>query len=192
MYEFFEGRLAGLAPQKAIVEAGGVGYLLQVSATTAAKCPAVGERVRLYAHLAVTDGEPRLFGFFAAEERELFRLLISVNGVGPSTAMALLSQLPAQDVAAALVAGDEKALRQVKGIGQKTATRLVIELKDTAGKLGFGAPSSPARRDAVSALLALGFTRLEAERLVDGVEKPAQTSSSEELVKLALAASRSR
>jgi Holliday junction DNA helicase RuvA len=197
MYEFLEGRVAGAEANRVVLDVGGVGYLLLVSGTTAGTCARAlgskaGERFRLLTHLVVTDGEPRLFGFATADERELFRLLTSVSGVGPSTAMALLTALATGDLVAAIARGDEGALRAVKGVGAKTASRLVVELRDAIQRVDAGAASSPARRDAVSALVALGFPRHEAERLVETADRSQAEANSEELVKRALAASRTR
>jgi Holliday junction DNA helicase RuvA len=190
MYDFFEGKLAEAAAPRVVVDVGGIGYILQVSAATGSRLPKVGDRVRLHAQLVVTDGEPRLYGFATTAERELFRLLTSVSGVGPQTAMAILSALSASELVAALTSGSEETLKQVKGVGAKTAARLVVELREAAERLDIGEAANPAVRDAIAALLALGFTRLEAGRLVEGVRRSKPGSGSEELVKRALAASR--
>lgn len=195
MYAYLEGTVAEVSSGRVVLDVGGIGYLLHVSTATASACAhAAGAStkrpVRLLAHLVVTDGDPKLYGFATAEERDLFRLLTSVSGVGPSTAMALLSSLSPSELASALADADEGTLRAVKGIGSKTARRLVVELKDAVLRLRMGEPSSPARRDAVAALLALGFARHEAERLIDGAARSQAQADSEELVKLALAASR--
>lgn len=192
MYEFFEGKLAEVQKDRAIVDVGGIGFVLAISATTAGQLPPPGERARLFAHLVVTDGEPRLFGFATAEEREIFRLLLGVSGVGPSTALALVSALSPKDLVQALAEGNEGALRQVRGVGAKTASRLVVDLRETAQRFGALGSVPPAIRDAVSALVALGFLRLEAERLVHSVERELRGADSETLVKRALAASRGK
>lgn len=149
-----------------------------------------GQSMRVLSHLVVVDGEPRLFGFAEIAERDMFRLLISVSGVGPSTALGLLSQMTPAQVARALAASDEGTLRQAKGIGAKTASRLVVELRDAAQKLSIESAATPEESDAVQALTALGFTRLEAQRLMDAARKKHPVGTSEELIKAALAASR--
>jgi len=192
VYDFFEGRVAASGDGRAVLDVGGVGYSLAVSSATATALR-VGSTARVLAHLAVSDGEPRLYGFATAAERDCFRLLISVNGVGPSIALALLSELPIGEIARALMAGDEGALRRVKGIGAKTASRLVVELRESAARLGVAEAATPAVRDAVEALASLGFPRPEAERLVADARRRIETpDDSESLVKSALAASRSR
>jgi Holliday junction DNA helicase RuvA len=193
VYDFFDGTIATVEPARTVVECGGIGYILQISQYTAAKLPKPGGRVRLLAHLVVVDGEPRLYGFADAGERELFRMLTSVSGVGPSTALQVLSGLPPADLVRALAGGDEGTLRRVKGVGAKTASRLVVELKDSAQRLNLDSGAVPAPvADAQQALLALGFTRLEVQRLLDSAVRQLGDASSEELIKAALAASRSR
>ncbi|HKE00565.1 MAG TPA: Holliday junction branch migration protein RuvA [Planctomycetota bacterium] len=192
MYDFFEGRVERCEDGRAVLDVGGVGYVLFVSAATAAKLAAASGRSRLLAHLVVIDGEPRLYGFADAPERDLFRLLISVSGVGPATGMALLSAMTAGEIARALALGDEEALRRVKGVGAKTASRLIVELREAASRLGPVDAVPQSARDAVDALESLGFVRGDAERLVADARARAGDASSEELVKRALARGRKR
>ena len=192
MYDFFEGRVERCEDGRAVLDVGGVGYVLFVSAATAAKLAATSGRSRLLAHLVVIDGEPRLYGFADAPERDLFRLLISVSGVGPATGMALLSAMTAGEIARALALGDEEALRRVKGVGAKTASRLIVELREAASRLGPVDAVPQSARDAVDALESLGFVRGDAERLVADARARAGDASSEELVKRALARGRKR
>ncbi|MBI3818167.1 MAG: Holliday junction branch migration protein RuvA [Planctomycetes bacterium] len=192
MYEFFEGRIVQLELHRAIVDVQGIGYILQISSHSMAKLRP-GQTTRILSHLVVVDGEPRLYGFADATERDLFRMLTSVSGVGPATALGLLSQMNPSQVARALASGDETTLRQAKGIGAKTAGRLIVELREAAQKLGFvESESSPAENDAMQALTALGFSRPEAQRLMEMARKTNPGGSSEVLVKSALAASRSK
>jgi len=192
VYDFFEGRVERCEDGRAVLDVGGVGYVLFVSAATAAKLAATSGRSRLLAHLVVIDGEPRLYGFADAPERDLFRLLISVSGVGPATGMALLSAMTAGEIARALALGDEEALRRVKGVGAKTASRLIVELREAASRLGPVDAVPQSARDAVDALESLGFVRGDAERLVADARARAGDASSEELVKRALARGRKR
>lgn len=191
MYDFFEGRIESCAGGRAVIDVGGVGYVLLVSAATATALAAKA-RARVLTHLVVIDGEPRLYGFADARERELFRMLVSVNGVGPSIAFALLSAMAPGEIARAIARGDEASLRRVKGVGAKTASRLVVELRESVERVGVDADAPPAVRDAVEALASLGFTRGDAERLVSESRARAGEVSSEDLVKGALAASRKR
>ncbi len=190
MYEHFEGVLMRCVGGRATIDVGGIGYQLLVSSATAAALPPTGNRARLLAHLVVTDGEPRLFGFATSPEREAFRLLIGVSGVGPSTALAVLSALPLPSLARALSEGDETVLRSVKGIGAKTASRLVVDLRDAIRSLGLEPTRSDAMRDASDALLSLGFSRAEVERHLTDASRKVGTDDREALIKTALAASR--
>lgn len=190
MYEFFEGKIVTIELNRVVVETGGIGYILQISGNSLGKF-VVGKTARVLSHLVVVDGEPRLYGFADTTERDIFRLLTSVSGVGPSTALSVLSQMTPPQLIRALASSDEAALRQVKGVGAKTAGRLVVELREAAQKLGFADPQAPVEAlDAIAALTALGFQRLEAQRLMDAARREYPTGSSEELVKAALAASR--
>lgn len=193
MYEYFEGKISSVEPARVVIDVAGIGYILQISNYSISKLPKIGERAKIFAHLAVTDGEPRLFGFADSAERDLFRLLTSVSGVGPSTALQILSNLSPPEVLKALASSDEGTLRKVKGVGAKTASRLVVDLKDAAQRLGFvTSQASPEVADAQQALEALGFTRIEVQRLIDAAQKQLGEASSEELIKAALAASRTR
>lgn len=193
MYDYFEGRIASLEGNRVVVDVGGIGYILQISSQSSARLIKVRDRARVLAHLVVVDGEPRLYGFAEPGERELFRLLTSVSGVGPSTALQLLSSMAPREIARAISGGSEATLRSVKGIGAKTAGRLVVELKDSIAKLGIEFTDTPPDvRDAREALLALGFKPVEADRLTDAAHRAQPAATSEELIKLALAASRNK
>jgi len=193
MYDFLEGIVAEVQPGRVTLDVQGVGYLILVSGSTAARFMPGTSKARIWTHLVVSDDDLRLFGFADRTERELFRLLISVNGVGPSTGLALLTGMAPAEVARALASGDEATLRSVKGIGAKTATRLVLELKESAAKLGITDRTTPAARDAVDALVGLGFARLEADRAVAAARgKLGETADTEALVRAALASDRRR
>lgn len=169
MYESVRGRLLVREATRCVVEAGGLGYSIAVPLSTAERLATarLGDEVFLKLHLAVPErgGEWRIFGFSTDEERELFRAALSVSGVGPATALALVSGMPARELRAAVAAGDAKALSRIKGVGKKTAERLVVELRDA-----FAAPTGPGGgpavpgplADAVAALVALGLDPSEA------------------------------
>jgi Holliday junction DNA helicase RuvA len=174
-----------------VVEAAGVGYRLAVSAETLRTVPAVGERASLHAHLIVRDDALSLYGFATEDERELFLALISVSGVGPKVAMAALSGGSASELLRAIAAGDAKRFQAVPGIGKRTAERIIVELRErVAGELEEGAPpvaaEDGARAEAREGLVGLGYTPLEAERLL----AEATGESAEELIAAALRGAR--
>lgn len=193
MYEFLEGDLAEKTPSRIVLAVNGVGFLLAVPVSTFGKLPAKG-KVRLLTHLHTNEEGPRLFGFATAEERDLFRLLLSVSGVGPQTALALLSQLAPAELAAAVAHDDSDRLRQVKGVGEKTAKRILLELKEKLPKLGIDPGRAvihpPVIQDAISALVSIGYERREAELAVSRAHKKVGTTSFDDLVKCAMGESR--
>lgn len=188
MYDYLKGRLVETRPDEVVVEAGGIGYRLSVSGATASRVTAGGD-VTLWVHDVVRDERPVLFGFASREERRLFRSLIGVNKVGPSTALALLSALEPGALAAAVDAGDHATLARVKGVGKRTAERLCVDLK---GRLdaGLALPGRVADQSVsvTSALVALGYPRPAATRAAEEVCATADDGVSlEERVKQALA-----
>ncbi|MCL7461579.1 Holliday junction branch migration protein RuvA [Pseudomonas sp. NW5] len=195
------GRLRGLLAEKQpphlMVEAGGVGYELEMPLSSLYRLPAIGEPVTLYTHLVVREDAHLLYGFAERRERELFRELIRLNGVGPKLALALMSALEVDDLVRCVQQDDLKSLTRVPGVGKKTAERLLVELRDrfTAWETQPGvialaleptrsAPVSSAESDAVSALTTLGFKPAEAARAVAAVLEDGL--SSEELIRRAL------
>ena len=176
MYESIRGRLTAKAPGHAVVETGGIGYRLVVPLSTYERLPASGADVSLFVHLVVREDEWRLMGFSTDEERALFRACLGVSGVGPATALALLSGMPAKDLRSAVASGDVTALTRVKGIGKKTAERLVVDLRDALAE-GAEAPVGPSTTggvpaDAVAALVALGIEPGDAVERVRRAAKP--------------------
>jgi len=162
------GRLTGLlaakAPPQLLVDVGGVGYELDVPMSTFYNLPALGERITLLTHFVVREDAQQLFGFLTADERSTFRLLIKISGVGPRTALSILSGLSVAELAQAIAAQEPGRLVKVPGIGKKTAERLLLELK---GKLGpdLAVPASiatDAQADIVQALVALGYNDRDA------------------------------
>jgi Holliday junction DNA helicase RuvA len=193
------GRLRGILaekhPPQLLVEVGGVGYEIEAPMSTFYQLPAVGEPVTLYTHLVVREDAHLLFGFASRTERALFRSLIKVNGVGAKLALTILSGISANDFARSVQEGDTAALTRLPGIGKKTAERLVVEMRDrlddwqTVPVLPAG-PATPAvptgnerLRDAISALVSLGYKPQEASKLVNGLD---DSLSSEELIRAAL------
>jgi holliday junction DNA helicase RuvA len=179
-------------PDHVVIDAGGVGYRLAVSSETLKSVPARGKRAVLHAHLVPRDDALNLYGFASEEERDLFLNLISVGGVGPKVAMAALSGGPVRELLRAIAAGDAKRFQAVPGIGKRTAERIIVELREKiAGEIAgdADAPSADAgpdepRSEARDGLLNLGYTPVEAERLLSEVTG----ESAEELIQAALRA----
>jgi Holliday junction DNA helicase RuvA len=185
------GQVISRRPDHVVVDAAGVGYRLAVSAETLRTVPAVGERVSLHAHLIPRDDALALYGFATEDERELVLSLISVSGVGPKVAKAALSGGTSGELLRAIAAGDAKRFQAVPGIGKRTAERIIVELRErVAGELeeGVAAVSSEddARAEARDGLLGLGYTPVEAERLLAS----AGGDTAEELVAAALRSAR--
>lgn len=190
------GTLAEKQPPHLLLDVGGVGYEVEVPMTTLYRLPAQGEVVTLHTHLVVREDAHLLYGFGEKRERELFRELIRLNGVGPKLALALMSSLEVDELVRCVQAQDTAALVKVPGVGKKTAERLLVELKDRFKaweNLPAIAPlvlpnqasvTASAEADAVSALVSLGFKPQEASRAVAAVE--GEDLSSEELIRRAL------
>ncbi len=190
MYEFIGGRIAELTPANVIVETAGIGYQINISLNTFAQLENKSEAI-LYTHLVVRDDAHLLYGFFTKEERELFRHLITVSGVGASTARIILSSFSPDELTMAIAQGDVNLLKQVKGIGLKTAQRIVIDLKDKIAKGGaeqdiFAVSSNTIRHEALSALVMLGFSKAAAEKVISQVLKHNPNQTVEGIVKDAL------
>lgn len=172
MYEYFHGTLVSLEPTQAVVECCGVGYLLEITLNTYELLRrADGGEVKLYAHHVVREDAQQLFGFSDMAEREMFRLLVGVNGVGNQTARVMLSSLTVDELRAAIQTQDVKKVQRVKGIGAKTAQRIVLELADKIGVVGGVSPvvaaqNTQARDEAMTALTMLGFAKPAVEKLL--------------------------
>ena len=184
-----EGVLRERQPPTLLVDVGGVGYEIEAPMTTFYSLPPMGGAVVLYTHQAVRDDAPCLYGFARRAERDTFRRLLRVTGVGGKVALALLSGLDADGLARCVQAGDAAALSRIPGIGKKTAARLLFELRDrlpgAGGAGGADVPEDPVA-EAVAALAALGFPPNEASRRVSAVD--AAGLASEEIVRAALRA----
>ena len=183
-----EGVLRARRPPWLLVDVGGVGYELEAPMTTFYSLPPVGETVVLHTHLAVRDDAPCLYGFARRVERDTFRRLLRVSGVGGKVALALLSGLDADGLARSVHAGDAAGLARIPGIGKKTAGRLLFELRDRLPDVGAGVVDVPEEplSEAVAALVALGFSANEAQRRVSAVD--ATGLDSEAIVRAALRA----
>ncbi len=191
MITHINGRLIEKTPTYVVVDVNGIGYKIKISLQTFSQID--GELCKLYTHLSIKEDSHTLFGFFEESERHLFRNLISVSGVGPSTAQVILSTYSPDEIIHHIATADVKAIESIKGIGAKTAQRIIIDLKDKIAKgmptsdLLFDKIDNTIREEALSALLALGFTKKGAESKIDKVIKSnPEITSVEELVKTAL------
>lgn len=192
MFAHIEGRVEEKRAGEIVLDAGGVGFALVCSNTTLAAAPAAGERMRCYTHFSVREDGMELFGFATREERAMFRRLNGVSGVGPRTALGILSTLTLRDLSLALITGDVAAISRAPGVGKKTAQRLILELKDKVEQADVDMASgvipiptdADAAREAVQALMALGYSSMEANRAVAAVQGKAETADG--LILLAL------
>src|SRR5574344_1607625 len=169
MIEYIKGELTELTPAMAVVEAHGVGYAMNISLNTFSAIQGKKE-VKLYAYEAIREDSHSLYGFVSKKERELFLLLITVSGVGPNTARMVLSSLSPSELCNSISTGNERMIKGVKGIGLKTAQRIIVDLKDKA----------------VSALTMLGFSPAPSQKVVVDILKQKPDAPVEEVVKLAL------
>jgi len=192
MIDFIEGKLVEKTPTYVVIACGGVGYVMQISLNTSSRLVA-DATCKLFAEQTyVRDDLPRFYGFFDREERVLFRALISVSGVGGNSAMLMLSSLAAEDIQKAIATGDVNLLKSVKGIGEKTAQRIIVDLKGKLGKVDgltdkMVFSDNKTRNEALSALVMLGFVKNTAEKAVDKVYRSeGNVVSVEQLIKQAL------
>lgn len=165
------GILASKAPGEITIDVGGVGYQIFIPLSVFYRLPEPGEKVRLFIHTHLREDALQLFGFLEAEEKQVFLLLNSVAGIGPKLAVTILSGIPADDLAHALKEGDQARLQSIPGVGKKLAERMVVELRDKAVAMrppeaSAAANGSDVSRDAVSALVNLGYRRPDAEKAV--------------------------
>ncbi|MEX0968374.1 MAG: Holliday junction branch migration protein RuvA [Bacteroidia bacterium] len=190
MYAYIEGKVTFRNPAYVVIDAGGVGYQLNISLYTYEKLNGL-ERARLYTHLAVREDAHVLFGFFSEAERSLFLRLTSVSGIGPNTARMLLSSLSPTEVTTAIMDGNVSLLTTVKGIGAKSAQRIVVDLRDALQKdtpefIQDVAEGGSAKQEALSALAALGFAPGPSEKAISKALKVNQDLNVEALIKQAL------
>lgn len=190
MFEFIKGNIIQLTPAFVVVETGNIGYFMHISLNSYSKLKE-GEQVKLYVHQVIREDANELFGFVDEHERFVFRSLISVSGVGPNTARMILSSLTPPEISAAITSGDVRTLKAVKGIGEKSAQRMIIELKDKLGKTAeianiFSPQDNTNRQEALSALIMLGFAKNAIEKVLEKVIQENPAISIEQLVKLSL------
>ena len=187
MITHLKGKLVEKSPTNVVIEVNGIGYWVNISLTTFSQI-LDNENIKLFTHLQIKEDSHSLYGFYSKKEREIFRLLISVSGVGTSTARTMLSSLDPQQVVEAISSNNVSIVQSVKGIGSKTAQRLIIELRDKILKIydldeTYVNYNNTTREEALSALEVLGINKKSSERLVDNIIKENQDISVEEIIK---------
>ncbi|MDD7603626.1 MAG: Holliday junction branch migration protein RuvA [Candidatus Limisoma sp.] len=190
MYDYLRGEIAEIAPTYAVIDCGGVGYYVNISLNTYTAIQNLRE-AKLFVYEAIREDAYTLFGFRDKQEREMFELLISVSGVGPNTARMILSSLTVDDLMSVIASGNSGMLKSVKGIGAKTAQRIIVDLKDKVTGVGGAAAvaeqgSGEAYDEAVAALIMLGFTRAAVQKTVGKLLREQPTLKVEEIIKMAL------
>ena len=183
MIAYVKGTVEDISEDNAVVDIGGIGVNVRISADTAARLPGIGEKGKLYTYTSVREDAMQLFGFLARNDLEIFKKCITVSGIGPKGALAILSVLDADSLRFAIMSGDVKAITKAPGIGTRTAERLILELKDkikiddalidreiaATQAVGAGA-DTPQKREAVEALMSLGYGQAEAAKAVGAIE----------------------
>ncbi len=180
MFSYIRGRLTEANENQVTLETGGIGYSITVSGNTASKLPLPGTDTMLFLYLQVREDEVGLYGFINREEKEMFLKLIQISGIGPKAAVGILSGMTPDKLAIAIVTADVKAISRIKGVGKKTAERMVLELKEklAAEDIEFyGSSDEPGglMQDAINALRTLGLTQAEAVKAVEPAMKEAST-----------------
>lgn len=197
MYAYIKGELAEINTDHIVVEASGIGYQVFISLQTFDYLPSVGENLKIYTYLYLREDAMILYGFLTKDDLELFKLLISVSGIGPKGGLAILSTLEADDLRFAILSGDAKAISKAPGVGGKTAQRVILELKDKLSledafeaktehvQKNAAAAGGSVKNDAVMALTALGYSSTESLKAVSAVEIT-EDMDVEEVLKAAL------
>lgn len=194
MYAYLKGTVADKGLNELVLDVQGVGYLLSVSMTTLQDAPPAGESMKVYTYLSVREDAMELYGFSSREEKAMFLKLLSISGIGPKLALAILGSMPLRDLSLAIVTGEVTALSRAPGVGKKTAQRIALELKEKVSEGDFAAAPTahtsftPVQEDAateaLAALQALGYTAQEAARAISQVR--GQSDKANDLVRLAL------
>ena len=191
MFEYINGYVTEISPTYAVLETGGIGYHINISLNTFSQLKK-GQECQLLIHEIIREDSRSLFGFYNKQERELFRLLITVNGVGANTARLILSSVNSEELILAISSNNVDLLKSVKGIGTKTAQRIIIDLKDKISESDieinqiFGEQNNTLHKDALSAFQMLGFSKSAIEKVLKKILKNGDKLTLEEVVKLAL------
>ena len=190
MITHIKGRLVEKSPTSVVIECNGIGYMINISLNTFSQIPD-NENLKLFTHLQVKEDSHTLYGFFSTKERQIFRLLISVNGIGPSIARTMLSSISPDQIIDAISRENVSLIQSVKGIGSKTAQRVIIDLHDKILKVyeldeGFASSNNTNKEEALSALEVLGINKKSSERLVDQIVLDNPDVSVEDIIKSTL------
>lgn len=184
MIAYVNGIVEDITEDNAVIDVNGIGYNVKISGDTAARLPGIGESVKLYTYTCVREDAFQLYGFLSRGDLEIFKKLITVNGIGPKGGLAILSVMDADDLRYAIMSGDVKAISKAPGIGAKTAQRVILDLKDkisiddilinreiaaTAANVGLQG-DTPQKREAIEALVSLGYGQAESARAVNAIE----------------------
>ena len=190
MISFIKGEIADKFPTHVIIDVQGIGYHINISLNTYSQI-AEQKQILLHIHEIIREDTYELYGFYSVHEREVFRHLISVSGIGANTARMILSSLQVEELEQVIISGNVNVLKSIKGIGLKTAQRVIVDLKDKIGKSAsaaeiFTPADNTIKNEALSALVMLGFTRNASEKAIDKVLKTSGNKAVEEVIKLAL------
>ncbi len=190
MIDYIKGTISQVTPTFIAMECGGIGYFINISLTTFARLEGKSD-FRILIHEVIKEDSHQLYGFADKEERDVFRMLISVSGVGASTARMMLSSLTPTEVEKSIVESDVSLLKSVKGIGLKTAQRIIVDLKDKVGKQDgsgeiFALADNTKRDEALSALVMLGFAKSAVSKVLDRIVREEKSLTVEEMIKKAL------
>lgn len=190
MIDYIKGTITQMNPTFITLESGGIGYFINISLTTFSKLENKAD-VKILIHEVIREDAHQLFGFSGEAEREIFRLLISVSGVGANTARMMLSSLVPEEIEKAILGSEVNILKSVKGIGLKTAQRIIIDLKDKLGKQSgsgeiFAISDNTNREEALSALVMLGFTKSAVSKVLDKIVREEKNLTVEDMIKRAL------
>lgn len=200
MYAYIKGTLTEITEDAVVVEAGGIGYNIKVSTTTADLLPGIGSEVKVYTYTLVREDAFSLYGFLTRDDLDIFKKLITVSGIGPKGGLAILSVMSADALRFAVMAGDSKAIAKAPGIGAKTAERVILDLRDKisvedtlrsvgaagdAADVSAGTADNRMKREAIEALVALGYSASDATAAVKKVDV-GEDATSESILKMAL------
>ncbi len=183
MIAYVKGIIEDITEDNAVIDVNGIGYNVKISADTASRLPGIGEAVKLYTYTCVREDAFQLFGFLTRSDLEIFKKLITVNGIGPKGGLAILSVMDADDLRFAIMSGDAKAISKAPGIGAKTAQRVILDLKDKISiddemisrEIAQGSAASlradtPQKQEAIAALVSLGYGQAESTKAVNAIE----------------------
>ena len=191
MIDYFKGKIIELTPTYTVIENSGIGYMIQISLQTFSALENRSD-ITIYIHHYIREDDEQFYGFATKDERELFRLLIGVSGIGVSTAQMMLSSLSSDEIRNAIISEDINRIKSIKGIGLKTAQRLILELKDKIVKGGgsdstalFSQCNNAIVEEATTALVLLGFTKANVNKAISAVLKENPSASLESIIKLA-------